>query len=275
MDSDWAEDATRRAKSELIDASMPTTARVWDYLNGGKDNFEADRKAARALARAEPMTAPVSIPAVRAFRHRVLRFLVAEAGVRQFLDIGTGLPLVDNTHEVTQSIIPECRVVYVDNDPMVLSHARALMTSAPGGAIGHVDADVRDPDAIVAGAQATLDFSQPVAILLLATLAFVEDAAEATAVVSKLAAAAPCGSYVAIWHLASDCDPMLEGTVRRWNAIATQRMRLRSRSQVADLVAGLELVTPGLVPVTDWRPAPDDPCFEKPIPVYGLVARKP
>jgi hypothetical protein len=272
---DWGEDATRRAKSELIDASVPTMARVWDYLNGGRDNFEADRKAARALAGAEPMTASVSIPAARAFRHRVLRFLVAEAAVRQFVDIGTGLPLVDSTHEVTQSIVPECRVVYVDNDPMVLSHARALMTSAPGGAIGHVDADVRDPDAIVAGARATLDFSQPVAILLLATLAFVEDAAEAAAVVSRLAAAVPAGSYVAIWHLASGLDPMLEGAVRRWNATARQRMTLRSRSQVADLVAGLELVPPGLVPVTDWRPASDDPRFENPVPVYGLAARKP
>jgi hypothetical protein len=274
MADDWGDDATRRAKSELIDASVPTMARVWDYLNGGKDNFEADRKAARAVAGAEPMTAPAGIPAVRDFRHRVLRFLVAEAGTRQFLDIGTGLPLVDNTHEVTQSIVPECRVVYVDNDPMVLSHARALMTSAPGGAIGHVDADVRDPDVIVAGARATLDFSQPVAILLLATLAFVQDAAEAAAVVSRLAAAVPSGSYVAIWHLASG-DPTLEGAVRRWNAITTQRMRLRSRSEVADLVAGLELVPPGLVPVTEWRPAPDDPRSESPIPVYGLVARKP
>lgn len=275
MADDWGDDATRRAKSQLIDTTVPNVARVYDFLNGGKDNFDVDRKAARAIAGTAPVMAPANImPAVRAFRRRVLRFLVAEAGVRQFLDIGAGLPIAGSTHEVTQSIVPECRVVYVDNDPMVLSHARALMTPAPGGAIGYVDADVRDPCAIAASAHATLDLSQPVGILLLSTLAFVENTAEAAAVVSTLTAAVPSGSYVAIWHLASDFDRGLEGAFRRWNAIAAQRITLRSRSEVADLVTGLELVPPGLVPVTDWCPAPDDPRSEGAIPVYGLVARK-
>src|ERR1700678_1312348 len=164
MADDWGEDATRRAKAALISTEAPNAARVIDFLYGGQNNFEADRKAARALAAAAPVVAAVA-PAIRAFQQRVLRFLVAEAGVRQFLDIGFGLPLVGNTHEVAQSVAPECRIVYVDDDPMVLSHARALLRSAPGGAVGYVDADVHDPGEIVAGAQETLDFSQPVAVM--------------------------------------------------------------------------------------------------------------
>src|SRR6266704_5420152 len=167
MADDWGEDdATRRAKAALISTTVPNAARVVDYMYGGQNNFEADRKAARTLATTAPVIADIP-PAVRAFQQRVLHFLVAEAGIRQFLDIGTGLPLVGSTHEVAQSLVPECRIAYVDNDPMVLSHARALMKSAPGGAVGYVDADVRDPDAIVAGAAATLDLSQPVAVMLL------------------------------------------------------------------------------------------------------------
>ena len=176
MAEEWGEEAERRAKAALIDTTVPNAARVTDYLYGGQNNFEADRKAARTMAAMAPVIATIA-PAVRAFQQRVLRFLVAEAGIRQFLDVGTGLPLVGNTHEVAQSLVPECRIAYVDNDPMVLSHARALLRSAPGGAVGYVDADVRDPGAIVAGAQATLDLSQPVAVLLLFTLAYVGAAA--------------------------------------------------------------------------------------------------
>ena len=274
MADDWEEDAARRAKAALIDTTVPNAARVADYLYGGQDNFEADRRAARTLAATAPVVAAIA-PAVRAFQQRVLRFLVAEAGIRQFLDIGTGLPLVGNTHEVAQSLVPECRIVYVDNDPMVLSHARALMKSAPGGAIGYVDADVRDPGAIVAGARATLDFSQPVAVMLLFTLAYVGDPA-AGAVVSSLAAAVPSGSYVAIYHLASDLDPALEEAARQWNKMMpAQPITLRSRPEIAGLVAGLDLVPPGLVPVTEWRPAPADPRFEAQVPIHACLARKP
>lgn len=275
MAGDWEEDETRRAKADLIDTSAPNAARVADYLYGGQNNFEVDRRAARALAATAPVVTSVG-PALRAFQHRVLRFLVAEAGIRQYLDIDTGLPLVGSTHEVTQSIVPECRVVYVDDDPMVLAHARAEMTPAPGGAIGYVDADVRDPGAIAAGAQETLDFGRPVAILLLFTLAYVEDSAEAAAVVSTLAATVPSGSYVAINHLGSDFDRRLEEAGRQWNKLLpAQPVTLRSRAEVADLVAGLDPVPPGLVPVTDWRPAPGDPSFSGVIPVHAVVARKP
>jgi len=275
MANDWEEDAARRAKAELINTAVPNAARVADYLYGGQNNFEADRKAARTLAAVAPVVTAIA-PHLRAFQQRVLRFLVAEAGIRQFLDIGTGLPLMGSTHEVAQSLAPECRVVYVDNDPMVLSHARAEMTSTPEGALGYVDADVRDPGAIVAGAQETLDFSQPVAVLLLYTLAYVEDGADAAAVVSTLAAASASGSYVALYHLASDLDPPLDDAARSWNKlIPAQPITLRSRREVAGLVAGLDLVPPGLVPITDWHPAPDDPGSENGVPVYAVVARKP
>jgi hypothetical protein len=275
MADEWGEDdATRRAKAALITTTVPNAARVADYLYGGQNNFEADRKAARALAATAPTIIDIA-PAVRGFQQRVLRFLVAGAGVTQFLDIGTSLPLVGSTHEIAQAIVPESRIAYVDNDPMVLSHARALMKSAPRGAVGYVDADVRDAGLIVAGARETLDLSRPVAVLLLFTLAFVWDAAEAAAVVSSLMAAVPSGSYVAIYHLISDLDPALEDAARQWNKLMpTQPITLRTGQEVAALVAGLDLVPPGLVPVTEWRPTPLDPVFERPVPVYGVVARK-
>jgi S-adenosyl methyltransferase len=271
---DWGEDATRRAKAALISTSVPSAARVIDYLNGGQNNFEADRRAARTLAVTAPVTTAIA-PAVRAFQQRVLRFLVTEAGIRQFLDVGTGLPLVGSTHEVAQSLAPECRITYVDNDPMVLSHARALLKSAPAGAVGYVDADVRDPVAIVEGARLTLDFSQPVAVMLLFTLAYVQDAAEAAAVVSSLAAAVPSGSYVAIYQLASDLDFSMEEAARQWNKMMpSQAITLRSGAEITSLTAGLVPVPPGLVPVNQWRPSPADPRFEHSIPVHGIVARK-
>ena len=276
MANDWGEDATRRAKAAQINTTVPNAARVVDFLYGGQNNFEADRKAARVLAAAAPGIAALP-PAVRGFQQRALRFLVLDAGIRQFLDIGTGLPLVGATHEVAQSFAPECRIAYVDNDPMVLAHARAMMTSAPGGAIGFVDADVRDAAAIVDGARATLDLSQPVAVLLLFTLAYVEDAVEAAGVAPALMAAMPSGSYAAIYHVASDLDPALEEAARQWNKMMpAQPITLRSRAEVAGLVAGLEPVPPGLVPVTEWRPDPDVPGGgQHAVPIYAIVARKP
>jgi hypothetical protein len=275
MADEWGEEAARRAKAALIDTTVPNAARVTDYLYGGQNNFAADRKAGRAMAATAPVIAAIA-PAVCAFQQRVLRFLVAEAGIRQFLDVGTGLPLVGSTHEVAQSLAPECRIAYVDSDPMVMSHARAMLRSAPGGAVGYVDAEVRDTGAIVAGARATLDLSQPAAVMLLFTLAYIEDAAEAAAVVSSLVAAVPSGSYVAIYHLASDLDPALEDAARQWNKLMpAQPVTLRSGREVADLAAGLDPVPPGLVPVTEWRPAPADPRFGQAIPVHGIVARKP
>lgn len=275
MADDWGEDATRRAKAALITTTVPNAARVADYLYGGQSNFEADRKAARTLAATAPSIVSIA-PAVLAFQRRALRYLVTDAGITQFLDIGMGLPLVGATHEVAQSLVPECRIVYVDNDPMVLSHARALLKSAPGGAVGYVDADVRDSATIVAGARETLDLGQPTAVLLLFTLAYVQDAAEAAAVVSSLTATLPSGSYVAIYHLASDLDPALGEAAREWNKMMPEQpITLRSRAEVGVLAAGLDPVPPGLVPITEWRPDPDDPQFDHVVPLHAVVARTP
>ncbi len=276
MMDDWREDTTRRARAERIDTATPNTARAADYLSGGRDNFEADRKAVRAMVAVAPVVAAI-VPAARAFHERVVRYLVGEAGVRQFLVIRTGLAISRRTHEIAQSVDPRCRIVYVDDDPMVLTHARALTTSAPGGATSCLDADVRDCAGIVAGARETLDFSRPVAILLLSVsgLSFIADTAAATAAVSALVAATRSGSYVALYHPASDLHPAYPAAIRQWNRLASQPITPRSREKIAGLVAGLEPVPPGLVPICDWRPAAGDPRFDDVIPFYGVVARKP
>ncbi len=276
MTDDWRDEATRRAKAELIDTTVPNPARVADYLGGGRDNFAADRRVVRATVAVAPVVAAI-VPAVRAFHQRAVRYLAAEAGVRQFLDVGPGLATSGRTHEVAQSVDPDCRIVYASSDPMVLTHARALTKSTPTGTIDCVDAHIRDPGAVVAGARRTLDFGRPVAVLLLSTstLSFVADTAAAAAQVSALVTAVPAGSYIAVYHQASDLHPAMLTAVRRWNQMSPQRITHRSRAEVASLVAGLDLVPPGLVPVCEWRPEPGDPRFDDVVPVYGLVGRKP
>jgi len=274
----WLLDSTRRAKAALIDSTVPNWARVGDALTGGRDNFEADRKAVRMLAAAAPYVSAIPI-AARAFRQRVVRYLVTEAGIRQFLDVGASLAMSGNTHEVAQSLAPDCRVVYVDSDPMVLAHARAQLaslprSSAPGGAVVALDANLRDPAAILAAAAETVDLGRPVAILMMATLSFVLDDAAAARIVRSLAGAVPPGSHVALYHQASDLDPAMSVAAARWNAMSDRQIKLRSRAQLTGLLSGLDLVPPGIMPVTDWRPAPDDPRFERLVPVYGAVARK-
>lgn len=272
MADDWGKDATRRAKALMIDHTVPNAARVINCLYGGQNHFDADRKVARAVAAAAPAVKALA-PAGRAFRRRVLRFLIAEAGIRQFIDVGTGLPLVGHTHEVAQGIDPKCRIVYVDDDPMVISHARALLRSAPGGEVGYVDAGLHEPDAIIKGAQEILDFGQPVAVLLLFNLAYLADTAQAADVVSALAGATVPGSYIAIYHLASDLGPELDPAIRTWNSLLPrQPLTLRSGPDVAGLVAGFEPVPPGLVPISDWRPNPGKPA--PPVSAHGIVARK-
>ncbi len=276
MMDDWREDTTRRARAELIDTAVPDAARAADYLNGGRDNFEADRRAVRAMTAVAPVVAAI-VPAVRAFHRRVVRYLVTEAGVRQLIDVGPGLAQSGRTHEVAQSADPRCRIVYASSDPMVLAHSRALTRSTRAGVIDCVDAHIRDPAAIMAGARRTLDFGQPVAVLLLSTstLSFVADTAAAAAQVSALVSAIPPGSYIALYHQASDLYPAMREAARRWNQVSPQLVTHRSRDEVASFVAGLELVPPGLVPVCDWRPAPGDPRFDDVVPVYTVAARKP
>ncbi|MGH3258289.1 MAG: SAM-dependent methyltransferase [Streptosporangiaceae bacterium] len=257
-----------------IDISVANVARAWNYMVGGKDNFEADREAARQLISVAPVIR-IAAPASREFLRRAVRYLAAEAGVRQFLDIGTGLPTAGNTHEVAQSIAPQCRVVYVDNDPVVLAHARALLTSLPEGSTSYVDADARDPGTIIAEARATLDFRQPVAVMMVDLLNFIEDDAAVRSIMAELIAAVPSGSYFAIMHPASDLDLALPEAEKRWNQLAPQRVRLRSRADLTGLLAGLELVEPGLVTVPEWRPDEGEPVPSEQIPLYAVVARKP
>ena len=274
MSEDWPVDAKRRDKAALIDTTVANPARVGDYMSGGQDNFEADRRAARALAATSPVISTL-IPALRGFHQRVMRYLVAEAGIRQFLDIGTRLSMSGNTHEIAQSLAPECRIVYATGDPVVLSHARALATSTADGAVASVDADAKDPRAILAGAAETLNFGRPVAILLMATLAFVLDDEVADEIMLSLIGAVPAGSYIALHHQASDLDPGTWALVRRWNAMSDRQMTLRSREHLGELLAGLALVPPGIVPIPEWRPAHGNPRSEHIIPIYGAVARKP
>jgi S-adenosyl methyltransferase len=269
----WLHDSTRQDKAALIDTTVPNPARVGDALAGGRDNFEADRRAVRLLAAAVPGVAAIPA-AARSFRRRAVRYLVAEAGIRQFLDIGTSLAVCDSTHRVAQSLAPDCRVVYVDNDPMVLGHARALLTSAPDGSVAALDAGLSDPAAVLAGAARTLDLGRPVAILLMATLSFILDDLGAAEIVQALTTPVPAGSHVALYHQASDLDPAMAVGAQRWNAMAGRHITLRSRGQLTAVLTGLDLVPPGVVPVTEWRPAPDDPRFEHPVPLHGALARK-
>ena len=253
MSDEGGHDTPRRVKPSLIDVTVPNAARAADFLHGGRDNFAADRKAVRAVTASAP--AIERIPAeARAFRHRVISYLVAEAGIRQFLDIGTGLVPPGVTHKIAQAVDPECRIVYIDSDPMVLSHSQALIRSARCGAVSCVAGDIADVDAIVASALPTLDLSQPVAVLLLSTLAHVPTTIAAARAVSSLMAAVPSGSYVAIYHLASDLDPAMPAAARHWNKTASRPLTLRTRGDVLSLVSGLEPVPPGVVPVTEWHP---------------------
>ena len=257
-----------------FDTNVPHIARVYDYWLGGKDNFAADRELGEQTLQAYPNLV-FSVRANRAFLARTVRFLAGTAGIRQFLDIGTGIPTASNTHEVAQRVAPESRIVYVDNDPIVLSHAKALLKSSPEGACAYLDADLRDPDTILAGAAKTLDFGQPVAVMLLAVMHFVGDDAEASAIISRLTAACKPGSFVVISHAASDIDAEQQTEmVRRLNQSVAEKATLRDQAGITRLFDGLELVEPGVVRVTEWRP---DSQLEagSPTGLWGGVARKP
>jgi S-adenosyl methyltransferase len=257
-----------------FDTSVPHIARVYDYWLGGKDNFAADRELGEQTLAAYPNLV-YSVRANRAFLARAVRFLAAERGIRQFLDIGTGIPTASNTHQVAQGVAPQCRIVYVDNDPIVLSHARALLKTDPQGACAYLDADLRDPDAILAAAAETLDFSQPVAVMLIAVMHFIGDDNEAAAIIGTLMGACAPGSFLAISHVGSDIDPEQQGEmVRRLNRSVAEKATMRDHAGVTRLFAGLELVEPGVVKVAQWRPDTD---FEATFPtgLWGGVASTP
>ncbi len=238
-----------------FDTSVANQARIYDFLLGGKDNYAVDRVAAAEMLKAYPET-ELTARANRAFLGRAVRYLAAEAGIRQFLDIGTGIPTAGNTHQVAQRIAPESKVAYVDYDPVVLAHARALLTSTGEGATEYIDADLRDTDKILAQARQLLDFDRPVAITLLTILHAITDADQPYAIVAKLIDAVPPGSFLVITHAAIDLvDPeTMQGLQDGWKGKVQQQFQWRTRDEVTGFFAGLELVEPGLVQVDAWRP---------------------
>ena len=260
------------AQSLPFDTSVAHPARVYDYWLGGKDNFQADREAAEFAVQANPNILP-GVRANRAFLRRAVEYLAGEAGIRQFLDIGTGLPTSNNTHEVAQAIAPEAHIVYVDNDPIVLAHARALLITSAEGATEYVHADVRDPDTILTAAAETLDFNQPIAVMTLMILQYVPDTDQPHQLVRRIMDAVPSGSYLTISDTTRDIDTArVTGTTSQLNSRMPVNLNLRSREEIARFFDGLELVEPGLVPLPEWRAQPEPGHV---IPCYAGMGRKP
>ena len=257
-----------------FDTSVAHVARVYNYWLGGKDNFAADRAAGEQAIKAFPGI-PLSARSNRAFLARAVRFLAGEADIRQFLDIGTGIPSADNTHEGAQSVAPASRVVYVDNDPVVLTHARALRASDPAGATEYLDADMRDPQKILAQAGRLLDFSRPVALMLMAILQHLDDQSSPYQVVQTMVDALPPGSYLAISHPAKDINAeAMAKMADSLNKMMAEKVTFRDRAAVARFFDGLELVEPGLVQASKWRPTSESEAAS-PAALWGGVARKP
>jgi O-methyltransferase involved in polyketide biosynthesis len=257
-----------------FDTRVPNPARMWNYWLGGKDNFAADRTAADRVLEVMP-SMPTTARMVRRFLIDAVYRLAKDYGIRQFLDIGTGLPTADNTHEVAQRTAAESRIVYVDYDSVVLSHARALLTSSAEGKTDYVQADLRDTDTILAQAAQTLDFSRPVAVLLIAVLHFIPDADDPHAVVARLMAAMPPGSYLAIVHGSSDIQADATAEMMRLNSELTQvSLTLRTYEQVARFFDGMDLVEPGLVSISRWWEPGQAECNIPPSPSYCGIGRK-
>jgi hypothetical protein len=261
-----------------LDTSKPHTARIYDYALGGKNHFAADREVAEKVLAAMP-SARTGPRENRAFLGRAVRYLVAEAGIRQFLDIGTGLPTTNAVHQVAQAAAPSSRVVYADNDPLVLAHARALLSSSPEGRTAYIQADLREPEAILSDpvTRDVLDFGQPVALMLVAVLHFVPDEYKPAEIIATLLDALPSGSYLVASHITLEHDPAGMGAAERSYHEAGLPAQFRASGDFARLTfPGLDLVPPGVVLVSEWRaeglgprPAPAE------VSVYGGVARKP
>lgn len=254
-----------------IDTSVPHSARIWNYWLGGKDNYPVDRETGDRYLEVYPQIADIARTG-RYFLARAVRFLAGEAGIRQFIDVGTGLPAVDNTHEVAQRVAPECRVVYVDNDPLVLAHARALLTPTPQGSCDYIDGDMRDSQAILAAAARSLDLTQPVAVLFIGVLGHIAGYEESRAIVAAMLGGVPAGSYLAVRE-------SVGGRTRaKANELYDQTGAVpytpRTAEQVKGYFAGLDLVPPGVVPVGDWRPDPS-PFPSAPLESLAAVGRKP
>lgn len=262
-----------------IDITVAHAARIYDYLLGGVDNFEVDRQAAVHANADMPGGldgARANVRANRDFLRRAVQWLAGEAGVRQFLDIGTGIPNADNVHGVAQQIAPDSRIVYVDRDPIVLAHAHTLLNSTPEGATSFVNGDLREPKDILLRAEATLDLGEPVAVVLVAILHFIDGADDAYEIVHQLMDAVAPGSYLAISHGAADIDAdNMARLAARLSERSHETFVWRSHEQVTRFFAGLELIDPGVVLVDQWHPDPGSPPPDRVVPFYGAVARKP
>jgi hypothetical protein len=256
-----------------LDTSVAYSARVNNYWQGGKDNFAADRAAAEGALAAFPGL-PAAIRAGQPWRRRVTRFLVVDGGIQQFLDLGTGLPVGETIHQMAEAAQPGCRAVYVDHDPMVVAHARALLPPV-GPACGFLEADIRDTGEVLAGAAQTLDFSQPVAVILSSVLHLIPDSDDPYGIVSRLMDGTPAGSYLVIAHPSSDIRPQASAEMAAsLNESVAQKRAYRDHAQVSRFFAGLDLVEPGVVPLPQWRPDNDDEA-RAPTMAWAGVGRKP
>jgi hypothetical protein len=262
----------RAAEPPSFDITVAHPARVYNYLLGGRDNYQADRDAGELAMAVMPSTAD-GARANRAFLRRAVEFLAGEAGIRQFLDIGTGLPTADNTHEVAQRVAPDSRIVYVDNDPIVLAHSRALLDSTPEGATAYIEADARDTETILRKAAATLDFSQPVAVILLAVMHFIADDDHPEQLTAALMEPLVPGSYLTISAFTGDISTdQVTQVTRNYNTMrVAAQVHPRTHAEILRCFGGLDLIEPGLVPIRQWR-APCDPAAQ--VPAYGGIARK-
>jgi len=250
---------------------VPHAARMWNYWMGGKDNFAADRAAGDAVAEVYPEIARMAVQS-RRFLIRVVRHLAEEAGVRQFLDIGTGLPTMQNTHEVAQNVAADSRVVYVDNDPLVLAHSRALLEGTTAeGVTTYVHADYHEPDRILAEAQKALDFSQPIAVMFMGVMGYEPDLGVVRSLVGRVMAGTAPGSYLVLWDGTDTTRAVVEGAEKLAQSGGVPYI-LRSPDELATTFEGLEIIEPGLVPISEWRPGDESVA---PIEAYGAVARKP
>ncbi|MEU4154281.1 SAM-dependent methyltransferase [Streptomyces sp. NPDC026659] len=257
-----------------INTGQPHTARIWNYWLGGKDNYEVDRAAGDQIRQLHPGIGEYA-RADRLFLGRAVRHLVQEEGIRQFLDIGTGLPTADNTHEVAQRLAPDARIVYVDNDPLVLAHARALLTSTPEGRTDYLDEDLRNIDAIFEHAAKTLDFSEPIGLILLGVVIFIGDDEDPYGLVRRLTERLPAGSHLVLSHtITSPSMPDVDEAVAFWNEHGTPKLTQRTPEDVTRFFDGLELLEPGVLSCSRWRPEPGDEGEPEEVAMFGGVARK-
>lgn len=258
-----------------IDTAVAHSARFWNYLLGGRDNYAVDRAAADQIMLLIPSLRE-TVRAERRFLIRAVQYLAGEARIRQFLDIGTGLPTAGNTHEVAQAVAPESHIVYVDNDPLIMAHARALLTSTPEGATDYVHGDLREPDIILAEAARTLDFTRPVGLMLLGILNFIPDTGQAHAIVDRLLTALCPGSYLVISHPTAEIDgDAMREAMRLWNDSGAAPIVSRSRRQLIDFFDGLELLEPGVVSCSRWRPDPSEIGVPAEVFHFSGVGQKP